>query len=131
MFIITCTISWNKYCTVNQFHRLNNIIHLCQKHNYHLKETNKAHEALVVVDISTTIDVKGLRAVHVRAMGHEKLTNVMLSVLANWRKITSLVILKRNNLSNEKFPSQITFKYHERGSMTAELEPTRSLPQAG
>jgi hypothetical protein len=95
-------------------HRLNNILDLCQKHNHHLKETNKAHEALVIVDISTRIDVKGLRSVHVRATEHEKLTNVMLSVLANWRKITSLVILKRNNLSNEKFPSQIIFKYHEK-----------------
>jgi hypothetical protein len=102
-------------------HRLNNILDLCQKHNYHLKETNKAHEALVIVDISTTIDVKGLRAVYVRATEHEKLINVMLSVLANWRQITSLVILKRNNLSNEKFRSQITFKYHDKGSMTAEI----------
>jgi len=82
---------------------------------------SKAHEALVFVDISTTTDAKGLRAVHVRATGHEKLTNVMLSVLANWRKITLLVILKRNNLPNEKYPTHITFKYHEKGSMTAEL----------
>jgi hypothetical protein len=82
---------------------------------------SKAHEDLVLVNKSTTIDAKGLRAVHVRATGHEKLTNVMLSVLAKWRKMTSLVILKRNNLPNEKLPSQITFKYHEKGLMTAEL----------
>lgn len=82
---------------------------------------SKAHEALVFVDTHTTIDAKGLTAVHVRVTGHEKLTNVMLSVLVNWRKMTSLVILKRNNLPNEKYPSQITFKYHEKGSMTAEL----------
>jgi len=69
-------------------HRLNNILHLCKKQNYHLKEMSTAHEVLVFVDISTTTDAKGLRPVHVRATGHEKLTNVMLSVLANWRKIT-------------------------------------------
>jgi hypothetical protein len=32
---------------------------------------SKAHEALAFVDISTTIDAKGLRAVHVRATGHK------------------------------------------------------------
>jgi hypothetical protein len=32
---------------------------------------SKAHEALVFVDIHTTTDTKGLRAVHVRVTGHE------------------------------------------------------------
>lgn len=78
----------------------------------------KAHEALVFAD---TIDAKGLIAVLVRATGHKKLTINVLSVLANWRKIKPLVILKRNNLPSEKFPSQSTFKCHDKGSITAEL----------
>lgn len=64
----------------------------------------KAHEALVFAD---TIDAKGLIAVLVRATGHKKLTINVLSVLANWRKIKPLVILKRNNLPSESFLAKV------------------------
>jgi hypothetical protein len=46
---------------------------------------------------------------------------VMLSVLADGRKLTPFVILKRKNLPNEKLPTGIMFKCNEKGWMMEEL----------
>jgi hypothetical protein len=94
---------------VNQLHRictvLNDVIHVCQKHSYHLEDN--AYEALVFFYIpsNTTTDAKGLKAILIKTTGQEKLTiNAMVSILADGRKITPFVILKRNNFPNEKLP---------------------------
>jgi hypothetical protein len=58
----------------------------------------------------------------VKTTGHEKLRiTVMLSVLADGRKLTPFVILKRKNLPKEKLPTGIIFKCNEKGWMIEEL----------
>jgi hypothetical protein len=50
-----------------------------------------------------TVDTKGSKSVIFKTTGHEKLRIiVMLSVLADGRKLTLFVILKRKNLPKEK-----------------------------
>jgi hypothetical protein len=46
---------------------------------------------------------------------------VIFSVLADGRKITPFVILKRKNLQKEKRPTGITFKCNEKGYMMEKL----------
>ena len=46
---------------------------------------------------------------------------MMLLVLADVRKVTSFVILKRKKLLKGKLPSGIIFQCNERGRMTDEL----------
>jgi hypothetical protein len=45
----------------------------------------------------------------------------MLSVLADGRKLTPFVILRRKNLPKQKLPTDIIFKCNEEGWMTEEL----------
>jgi hypothetical protein len=45
----------------------------------------------------------------------------MLSVLADVRKLTPFVILRRKNLPKEKLPTRIIFKCNEKGWVTEEL----------
>jgi hypothetical protein len=71
---------------------------------------------------NTTVDTKGSKSVLVRTTGCEKLRiTVMLSLLADGRKLTPLVILKRKNLPKEKLPTGIIFKCNEKGWMAEEL----------
>jgi hypothetical protein len=46
---------------------------------------------------------------------------VMLSVVADGRKLTPFVILKRKNLPKEKLHTGIIFEYNEKGWMTEDL----------
>jgi hypothetical protein len=70
---------------------------------------------------NTTVDTKGSKSVLVKTTGHEKLRiTVMLSVLADRRKLTPFVILKRKNLPKEKLPTGIIYKYNAKGWMMEE-----------
>jgi hypothetical protein len=71
---------------------------------------------------NTTVDTKGSKSVLVKTTGHEQLRiTVMLSVLADGRKLTPFVILKRKNLPKEKLSTGIILKYNEKGWMMEEL----------
>jgi hypothetical protein len=71
---------------------------------------------------NSTVDTKGSKSVFVKTTGHEKLRiAVMLSVVADGRKLTPFVILKRKNLPKEKLPTGIIFKCNEKGWMMEEL----------
>jgi hypothetical protein len=71
---------------------------------------------------NTTVDTKGSKSVHVKTTGHEQLRiTVMLPVLADGRKLTPFVNLKKKNLPKEKLPTGIIFKFNETGWMTEEL----------
>jgi hypothetical protein len=71
---------------------------------------------------NTTVDTKGSKSVLVKTTRHEKLRiTVMLSVLADGRKQSPFVILKRKNLPKEKLPTGIIFKCNVKGWMTEEL----------
>jgi hypothetical protein len=71
---------------------------------------------------NTTVDTKGSKSVLDKTKGHEKLRiTVMLSVLADGRKLTPFVILNRKNLSKEKLSAGIIFKCNEKGRMAEEL----------
>jgi hypothetical protein len=77
-----------------------------------------ADETPVFFDMSanTTVDTKGSKSVLVKTTGFEKLRiTVMLSVLADGRKLTPFVILKRKKLPKEKLPIGIIFKCNEKG----------------
>jgi hypothetical protein len=81
-----------------------------------------ADETPVFFDMpaNTTLDTKGSKSVLVKTTGHEKLKiTVMLSVLADGRKLTPFVILRRKNLPKEKLPAGIIF--NEKGWMTEKL----------
>jgi hypothetical protein len=83
-----------------------------------------ADETPVFFDMpaNTTVDRKGSKSVLVKTTGHEKLRiTVMLSVLADGKKLTLFVILRRKNLPKEKLPTGIIFKYNEKGWMMEEL----------
>jgi hypothetical protein len=83
-----------------------------------------ADETPVFFDMpaNTTVDAKGSKSVLVKTTGHEKLiVTVMFSVLADGRKLTPFVILRRKNLPKEKLPTGIIFKCNEKGWMTEEL----------
>jgi hypothetical protein len=100
------------------------IINLRRKHDYLLGQMGKANETPVFFDMvaNTTVDTKGSKSVLVKTTGHEKLRiTVMLSVLADGRKPTPFVILKRKNLPKENRPTGIIFKCNEKGWMTEEL----------
>jgi hypothetical protein len=65
---------------------------------------------------NTTVDTNGSKSVLVKTTGHEKLRiTMMLSVLADGRKLTPFVILRRKNLPKEKLPTGIIFKCNDRG----------------
>jgi hypothetical protein len=71
---------------------------------------------------NTTVDTKSSKSVLIKTTGHEKLRiAVMLSVLADGRKLTPFVILKRKNLPKEKLPTGFIFKCNEKGWMMEEL----------
>jgi hypothetical protein len=54
---------------------------------------------------NTTVDKKGSKSVHVKTTGHEELRiTTMLLVVADGRKLTPFVILKRKNLLKKKPP---------------------------
>jgi hypothetical protein len=77
-----------------------------------------ADETPVFFDMlaNTTVDIKGSKSVLVKTTGHEKLRiTVMLSVLADGRKLTPFVILKTKNLPKEKLPTGIVFKCNKKG----------------
>jgi hypothetical protein len=74
------------------------IINLCRKHDYLSGQMGNADETPVFFDMpaNTTIDTKSSKSVLVKTTGLEKLRiSVMLSVLADGRKLTPFVILKR------------------------------------
>jgi hypothetical protein len=83
-----------------------------------------ADETPVFFDMlaNTTGDTKGCKSVLVKTTGHEKLRiTVMLSVLADGKKLTPFVILRRKNLPKEKLPTGIVFKCNEKGWMMEEF----------
>jgi hypothetical protein len=100
------------------------IINLCQKHDYLLRQMGNADKTPVFFDMpaNTTVDTKGSKSVLVKTTGHEKLRiTVILSVLADGRKLTPFVILRRKNLPKEKLPTGIIFKCNKKGWMMEEL----------
>jgi hypothetical protein len=100
------------------------IIKLRRKHDYLLGQMGNADETPMFFDMpaNTTVDTKGSKSVLVKTTGHEKLRiTVMLSVLADGRKLTPFVILRRKNLPKEKLPTRIIFKCYEKGRFTEEL----------
>jgi hypothetical protein len=83
-----------------------------------------ADETPVFFDMpaNATVDKKGSKSVLFKTTGHEKLRiTVMLSALAEGRKLTPFVILRRKNLPKEKLPAGIIFKCNEKEWMTEEL----------
>jgi hypothetical protein len=100
------------------------IINLCQKHDYLLGQIGNADEIPVFFDMpaNTTVDTKFSKSVLVKTTGHEKLRiTMMLSVLADGRKLIPFVILKRKNLPKEEVLTEIIFKCNEKGWMTEEF----------
>jgi hypothetical protein len=100
------------------------IINLRRKHDYLLGQMGNADEIPVFFDMSanTTVDTKGSKSVLVKTTGHENLRiTVMLSVLADGRKLTPFVILRRKNLPKEKLPTGNIFNCNEKGWVMEEL----------
>jgi hypothetical protein len=56
---------------------------------------------------NTTIDVEASKSVFVKTTGHGKLKTVILSVLADGRKLTPFVILESKNLPKGKVQAQL------------------------
>jgi hypothetical protein len=100
------------------------IINLCRKHDYVLGQTGNADGTPVFFDMpaNTTVDTNDSKSVLVNTTAHEKLKiAVMLSVLADGRKLTPFVILRRKNHPKEKLHTGIIFKCNQKGWMTEEL----------
>jgi hypothetical protein len=57
--------------------------------------------------MSTKIDEKGSKSVAVTITGHGKLKTVILSVLADGRKLTPFVVLESKNLPKGKVQMQL------------------------
>jgi hypothetical protein len=70
------------------------------------------------IPANNTDDKKDSKSVFVKTTGHEKLRTVMLSVLADRRRLKQFLILKRKNLPKEKLTTEIIFKFNEEGWMT-------------
>jgi hypothetical protein len=95
------------------------IINLRRKHDYLLGQMGNTEATPVFFDMpaNTTVDIKGSKSV-LDTTGHEKLRiTAMVSVLADGRKLTPFVILRRKNLPKENLPTGIIFKCNEKGWM--------------
>ena len=71
---------------------------------------------------TSTIDFKGVRNVHVKTTGHEKLRyTVVLTQAADGSKLPPMVIFKLKNVPKESFPPGIVVAASPGGSMTTQL----------
>lgn len=94
------------------------IIRLQWKHDYVLGQMGRQHDTFFsYVLTNTTGDTKGSKSELFKTTGNEKLrTTAMLSVLADERKQTLFVILKRKNLLKEKAATNgVIFNFNEKG----------------
>lgn len=100
------------------------VIRLRKQHSYLLGHIGNADQTPVFFDMptNTTVADKGAKSVVVKTTGNEKnRITVMLSVLADGRKLSPYVILRRKTLPKEKLPKGLIVRCQEKGWMTNEL----------
>lgn len=101
------------------------VIQLRKLNNYPLCQIGNADQTPVYFEmpVDTTVNKVGDKTVKIRTAGCEKQRcTVMLTVLADGKKLPPYVILKRKNLpKNESFPPGLIMKAQEKGWMDNEL----------
>lgn len=100
------------------------VISLRKKYSYLLGQMGNADQTPVYFDMpsNTTVNKKGAKSVLIKSTGNEKARiTVMLSVLADGRKLPPYVVLRRKTMPKEKLPPGIVYRCQEKGWMTQEL----------
>lgn len=99
------------------------IIKLRKEHSYLLSQIGNADQTAVYFDMpgSTTVDNVGAKSVRALSTGNEKQrVTVMLTVLADGRKLPPYIILKRKTMPREK-PPNVILRVQEKGWMDSAL----------
>lgn len=100
------------------------IIRLRTQNDYLLGQMGNADETPVYFDMPTnyTVDIVGTKTVSVKTTGNEKMrVTVMLTVLADGRKLPPFIILNRKTMPKEKLPTGLIVRCQEKGWMNSEL----------
>lgn len=97
------------------------VIRLREENNFSMGQIGNADETPVYFDMpaDSTINAVGDKSVRVRTCGYEKQRcTVMLTVLADGKKLAPFIIFKRKTLpKGEKFPAGVIVRCQEKGWM--------------
>ena len=103
---------------VSSFHKF--IINQRKKHQYPLSHIGNMDETPLNFDMlgNKTVDVKGVKTVHIKSTGHEKTRfAVALACMADGTKLKPMVIFKRKTKPKITFPPGIFVHFHAKGWM--------------